>query len=346
MLLLALLAALLISAATALAGDAQLVKVGDFASPVSVTSAPGDTSRLFVVQRGGTVVVLKSDGTSKTFLDVSAEVGAPTGESGLLSMAFAPDYATSGRLYLYDANDAADQIRILEFRRSAGDPDAADPATRRVALAINGHTAGNHWGGTAAFGSDGLLYIAPGDNAQGSATAQNAGSSFGKLLRFDPAAATPAVTTVGLGLRNPFRFSFDRATGDLVIGDVGQATREEIDFIHRGSIAVGMNFGWATCEGLTCTGTPPAGYVAPVFDYPHTGSACSITGGVVVRDPSLAALAGRYVYADLCVGVVRSIALAQPTASGDAAVTLDGTPTSLQQPVGFGEDAAGCVYVA
>ena len=226
-------------------------------------------------------------------------------------MAFAPDYATSGRFYATtSATDASDQIRILEFQRSASDPDVADPSTRRVALALDGHNAGQPLGRHSGVRHRRAALhrarrqrrrLAARPRTRRARSASCCASTRRRRRR-------PPQTVVGLGLRNPFRFSFDRGTGDLVIGDVGQDTHEEIDFVPRGEITTGMNFGWQTCEGFTCSGTAPANYVPPVFDYPHAGGACSITGGVVVRDPSLTALAGRYVYADLCVGAVRSIA--------------------------------------
>jgi glucose/arabinose dehydrogenase len=368
----------LLAALTALvaAGAAQaaprLTAVGSFSAPTYVTAPPGDPHRLFVVERAGVVKVIVDGGAPRTFLDIHGEVDQD-GEEGLLSMAFAPDYATSGRMYVYftakdPAQGGGSTITVTEFRRSASDPNAADPATRRTLIQVPHPTNSNHDGGQLQFGPDGMLYIGTGDGGSGNDppnNAQNRRSLLGKLLRIDPnpspagaqhsipagnpfaSGASGAPEVWAYGLRNPWRFSFDRQTGDLVIGDVGQNAREEVDFAPRGSGA-GANYGWRCFEGINhtpgispqCT---PSDYVPPVFDYDRTGGfGCSITGGYVVRDPALTTLAGRYLYADLCRSKLRSLVLAASGASGDREESLE---VSGGQIVSFGEDSCGHVFV-
>jgi hypothetical protein len=346
--------------------------VGSFTAPVYVTAPPGDPHRLFVVERAGLVKVIVDGGAPRTFLDIRSEVDQD-GEEGLLSTAFAPDYATSGRMYVYftakdPAQGAGSTITVTEFRRSAANPNSADPAARRTLIRIPHPTNSNHDGGQLQFGPDGLLYVGTGDGGSGNDppnNAQNKRSLLGKLLRIDPnpsptgaqhsiPAGNPFASGVAgapeiwaYGLRNPWRFSFDRQTGDLVIGDVGQGEREEVDFVPRGTGA-GANYGWRCFEGINHTPgispqcTPPD-YVPPTFDYDRTGGfGCAITGGYVVRDPALTTLAGRYLYADLCRPKLRSIVLTPSGGSGDREESL--TPNG-GQIVSFGEDSCGHVYV-
>ncbi len=360
-----------IAATPALALDARLVSVGPtFVAPVYVTGSPGDSTRLYVVERPGRIQLVRG-GTSRTFLDISSQVSSD-GERGLLSVAFAPDYATTRRFYVYytmvdDPSTSADEtgdIRIAEYRRSATDPDAADPSSARPLLTIDHSTYSNHDGGQLQFGPDGYLYAGTGDGGGGGdplGNGQNTSTLLGKLLRIDPRSGSPYAIPPGnltatspvfdYGLRNPFRFSFDRKTGDLVIGDVGQGLREEIDFRAAGAPG-GVNFGWNRCEGniayppTSATSpapcSPPSGYVGPVLDYSHDGGNCAIIGGYVVRNSSLAALNGRYLYGDLCTSRLRSVQLGNP--SGDREISTDVAlnPADL---VSFGEDARGCVYV-
>jgi hypothetical protein len=365
----ALAAAALILAPSAIAAP-TLAKVGDFDSPVHVASPPGDP-RLFVVEQDGLVKVIDG-GRERTFLDMTTLVNTSGSERGLLSIAFPPDYATSGLSYVYLT--VGDQVQVYEHRPSA-DPDVADPATRRLVLSIPHTEAGNHNGGQLAFGPDGLLYVGVGDGGNSNDTptsdAENPASLLGKILRIDPRGAAQGAHGVpqdnpfhsevwAYGLRNPWRFSFDRATGDLVIGDVGQAHREEIDFAPASAgLGRGANFGWHCWEGTVrttlSTGQPegstplcadgdlPANPVFPVIDFTHSGDGfCSITGGFVVRDPGLPTLAGRYVYGDFCRTTLRSVALVPGSASGDRAEQT----LPAQSPSSFGEDACGRVYVS
>jgi hypothetical protein len=305
---------------------------GSFTMPVDVTSPPEDTSRVFVVQKDGKVLMVKG-GVVSTFLDLSGRVGT-TGEEGLMSIAFAPDYETSGLLYAFYSDASActgsscdDQVD--EFHAT---PDLADSSTRRPVITIPHQTASGHHGGTLRFGADGLLYISTGD-AQTPTNAEDTTLFNGKILRIDPRGAVPyAIPSdnpfVGrpparpeiwaYGLRNPWRFSFDYYTGDLVVPDVGEHTREEINLVPGGN-AAGKDFEWSTCEGEFAfpPTTPPkpcplsgTGYVSPVLTYGHDetqpGDGCgpsggSVIGGVVVRDLRLpATYFGRYLYGDYC----------------------------------------------
>jgi glucose/arabinose dehydrogenase len=364
--LLALLLAL--AAAAPAAAAPRLTPVGNFSQPVHVTAPPADPHRLFVVEKAGTVQVVVDGAARKTFLDIRDEVDSSGNEEGLFSIAFAPDYATSRRFYVYfTAKDPAmgngSRIKIVEFRRSATDPDAADPAARRPLLEIPHPTNTNHNGGQLQFGPDGMLYAGTGDG--GSANdppnnGQNTHALLGKLLRIDPApgagrpysipadnpfadGAAGAPEVFAYGLRNPWRFSFDRRTGDLTIADVGQNVREEINFTPRGTGA-GANFGWRCYEGtLNTPGVPPCtppDHVRPVFEYDSVVSGCSVTGGYVVRDPALPSLFGRYVYTDLCMANLRSLVLATSGGTDDREEAL-----SVASVVSFGEDSCGHVYV-
>jgi glucose/arabinose dehydrogenase len=357
------------SARTAAAGDPALLSIGTFSSPIYVTAPPGDGERVFVVEQGGLIRIVKNGTTLGTaFLDLTGPVKSG-GEQGLLSLAFAPDYAASGRFYVYyTADSPVGELTIAEFRRSANS-DLAEPVGR-IVLSIPHPTHTNHNGGQLQFGPDGYLYIATGDGGGGGdpdENAQDLNELLGKILRIDPLPAGGMQYTIppdnpfvedpaardeiwAYGLRNPWRFSFDRASGHLAIADVGQGSWEEVNFsttsAGRGRA---LNFGWGCWEGrhvygpnssrADCSPLPP-NHTNPVHEYDHDRG-CSITGGYVVRDPALPALAGRYVYGDFCDGDVWSVVLSSPDASGDA-------PTGLNVPslASFGEDACGRVYAA
>ena len=346
-----LIAAVLALCAAPASAAVHLRKVGDFGAPVYVTAAPGDYRDLYVVERAGTIRVVR-DGVKLpgAFADLRAVV-EDSGERGLLSIAFPPDFASSRLLYAY-YNDSQGDVHVDELR--AATAERADPSYRRVTIEIEHRAASNHNGGTAVFGPDGMLYLAPGDGGAGqSANAQNLSSLLGKVLRIDPTPGgghrTPAGNPFGnevwsRGLRNPFRFSFDRLTGDLVIGDVGAATTEEIDFapasLARGR---GWNYGWPTCEGSYAQGstsTPCTTGEKPVIDK-FQPDWTTINAGVVVRDPSLPSLYGRFLYGDTYGGQLRSAGLRRPRAADDRPL-----PFSLAGVAGIGEDAAGCVYAA
>jgi glucose/arabinose dehydrogenase len=312
-----------------LAGDAatgiQLRRIGSFDSPTYLTSPPGDTHRLFVVEQPGTIRVVK-DGRklAKPFLDIRSQVQTG-GERGLLSMAFAPDYAKSGLYYVYYTGQDGD-IHIVEF------------PTRRELIRIEHSQYPNHNGGQLQFGPDGRLYAGTGDGGGGGdpfRNAQNPTRLLGKILRFDAARRKPEV--YALGLRNPWRFSFDRATDDVVIADVGQDKYEEVDFVKRGTLR-GKNFGWSNYEGFHKY-YGGAVHVKPVIETAHSDGNCSITGGYIVRDRSLKSLYGRYVYGDYCKSQLRSAKLQVGRASGDRTIGL-----RVPALTSFGQDARGRVY--
>jgi glucose/arabinose dehydrogenase len=333
-------------------GAVRLQKVGSFDAPLYVTAPPGDQSRLFVVEKGGKVRVIKGGKTlERPFLDVSDKVTTGS-EQGLLSLAFAPDYASSGLFYV-DYTDGNGDTQIVEYKRASA--DVADPGTARTVLSQK-QPEPNHNGGLLLFGPDNQLYVGLGDGG-GGGDAQSLGTLLGKILRIDPRADgskpyripsdNPFVGRSGArgeiysyGLRNPWRFSFDRKTGDLTIGDVGQEEIEEIDFVRKGK-GRGANFGWRPFEGNNryTPGEQAPGAIKPVITEKHSDGNCSITGGVVVRDPKLPAWAGRYVYGDYCRGVVQTAVLS----SGRARSKTD-RKLNVDQLSSFGEDAIGRVY--
>jgi len=298
--------------------------------PVLVTAPVGDP-RVFVVDRLGTIWILDRDGGApRRFLDASARVEHVGLERGLLGLAFPPDYAQSGRFYVdytraSAAPDEVGDIVVAEYRVSAADPDAADPASGREVLVVEHSRLDNHNGGMIELGPDGLLYVAVGDGgARGtdvaSPNAQDPAVLLGKLLRIDPRpgpsapyrvpADNPFVSTAGarpeiwhLGLRNPWRFSFDAATGALLIADVGAGQEEEIDLQPPGR--GGLNWGWDQAEGnnlAVCrrNGCDSSAFVAPIATHTHRDGWCSIIGGAVYRGACFPDLRGRYFYADYC----------------------------------------------
>jgi glucose/arabinose dehydrogenase len=327
----------------------HLTQVGTFTKPVYVTAPPGDPHRLFVVEQAGRIFEVRDGQKQATpFLDISADVRSTGNEQGLLSMAFAPDYATSGRYYVYytaprmgDANGSV--ITVEEF----------SPAGRRVVFTVDHPANTNHNGGQLQFGPDGMLYAGTGDGGAGNDppnNAQNLGVKLGKLLRINPLSTAGDPEIYAYGLRNPFRFSFDRGTGDLVIADVGQSAYEEVDYSPAGT-AAGRDYGWRCREGMhptpgvTCPAPEPVNPVDPVLEKNHTAISsggdgfCAIIGGYVVRDTTLPQLAGRYVYGDNCAMGIRSVTL--PGARDDAATGL-----AVPHLTSFGEDSCGHVYAA
>jgi glucose/arabinose dehydrogenase len=322
-----------------------------------VTQPEGERD-LFVVEKGGRLMRLPGgEGEPEVFLDLSAEVSDGS-EQGLLSVAFAPDYARSGLFYV-DYTDVDGDTRVVEYRRDASG-EAADPDSARELLLVE-QPFDNHNGGLLIFGPDGRLYIGLGDGGSGGdpeRNGQDLSTALAKLLRIDPrpsgrapygippdnpftdeAGARPEIYSYGL--RNPWRFSFDRETGDLWIGDVGQNAFEEIDGVARGEGA-GANFGWSAFEGALRFNEDQdaAGHVPPVLTYGRDRG-CSVTGGYVVRDLSLPTLYGRYLYGDFCEGELRSF-----TARPGREAT-DDRPLGPLVPTlsSFGEDASGHVYV-
>ncbi|HET7600138.1 MAG TPA: PQQ-dependent sugar dehydrogenase [Gemmatimonadales bacterium] len=334
--------------------------VSGLASPLGLVSPPGD-SRLFVVEQAGRIRIVENGLLLDTpFLDVSDRISAG-GERGLLGLAFHPDYAANGRLFVHYTVAGTGDVRISEFRASA-DPDLADPASETPLLTIPHRTFGNHNGGQLAFGPDGKLYVAVGDGGGGGdplGNAQNTGALLGKLLRLDVDAPAPYLPSdnpfVGAsgargeiwsyGLRNPWRFSFDQATGDLYVADVGEGEREEVDVATGESgRGRGRNFGWNVMEGFACFNAgacDQTGLTLPVLDYPHQGGACTVIGGYVYRGGAMPELRGTYFYADLCAGWVKSFRLA----GGQPAEAEEWPALHTSLPTSFGEDAAGELYI-
>jgi glucose/arabinose dehydrogenase len=337
----------------------RLVRIGTFDQPLYVTAPPGDRRRIFVVEQPGRIRVIdRGRVQGRPFLDISSRV-VSGGEQGLLSMAFAPDYARSGRFYV-NFTDRNGDTRVQEFRRSRGSRNRADSGSARPIL-FQRQPYANHNGGLVLLGPDGHLYVGMGDGGSGGDPenrAQDLETLLGKLLRIDPKRSGAGHTSprsnpfaggragrneiYALGLRNPWRFSFDRATGDLYIGDVGQSAREEISHVRRGQ-GRGVNFGWSCFEGeqrfdrsRSCPGAR-----GPVLDFGRGNGECSVTGGVVVRDPALPSLAGRYLYGDYCRGQVRSFKVSNGRATGDRPLGV----RRVEELSSFGEDASGRVYV-
>jgi glucose/arabinose dehydrogenase len=329
-------------------------------TPVFVTHAADTSGRLFVVEQGGSIVVLQAGATAPTlFLDISDRVVAG-GEQGLLGLAFHPAFAGNGRFFVDYTRRADGATVIAEYRVSAADPNVADRA-ETVLLTIPQPYV-NHNGGMLAFGPDGNLYIGMGDG--GSANdpgnrAQNVDELLGKILRIDvdhPASTTQLYSSpadnpfagaiagrdeiYALGLRNPWRFSFDRQTGDLMAGDVGQSAREEVDRIVRGG-----NFGWRTFEGTLCTGNnpppcDPTPFVPPITEYDHSNGRCSITGGYVYRGAQGALPLGSYLFGDFCSGEI--FLLQGNFAPGSTFALVAATGQNISS---FGEDQDGELYV-
>ncbi|MGH2585412.1 MAG: PQQ-dependent sugar dehydrogenase [Dehalococcoidia bacterium] len=338
--------------------------LSDLRSPVFVTSPPDGSGRLFIVERGGTIRIAQ-DGRllPQPFLDVSSIITAG-GEQGLLGLAFHPRYQENGTFFVsYTARGDGTRNTVARYRAS-GDPNRADPGSGTVLLAIDDF-ASNHNGGMLAFGPDGYLYVGTGDGGGGGdpqRNGQNLGALLGKLLRLDVNGGEPyAVPTDNpfanrdgarpeiwaYGLRNPWRFSFDRATGDLWIADVGQSSPgyEEVNFQPAGSDG-GENYGWNRMEGLHCyqprSGCDENGITRPILEYEDrvTGE-CSITGGYVYRGQQFPALTGAYIFGDYCSGRIWSLHQA-PDGTWVRTELLD-TDLSISS---FGEDESGELYVA
>jgi glucose/arabinose dehydrogenase len=303
--------------------DLELV-AGGFTRPVVVTHAGDGSGRLFVVEQAGRIKIIRAGAVLGTdFLDITSQVDSTGGEQGLLGLAFHPDYSNNGFFYVNYTHDppgdGPDVTRISRFEVSLADPDVALPASEAVLMTIT-QDFSNHNGGDVHFGPDGYLYIALGDGGGAqdpNARGQDLASLLGKILRIDVdggfpyavPANNPFVGDAGAldeiwsyGLRNPWRFSFDLATGDLFIGDVGQGMVEEIDFQPAGS-AGGENYGWSCMEGDVvqdfnpCDGTP---LTPPILVYDH-GLGCAVTGGYRYRG-IIGGLHGRYVFGDYCSG--------------------------------------------
>jgi glucose/arabinose dehydrogenase len=320
-------------------GQARLVRVASgFDEPVYVTSPRGD-SRLYVVEQPGRIIVLDR-GKRRVFLDIRRLVRAG-GEQGLLSVAFHPQYAKNHRFYV-DYTDRSGDTRVVEYRSNG---KRALPRTARQLLFVN-QPYSNHNGGLVAFGPDGSLYVGMGDGGSGGDPenrAQNLSSRLGKLLRINVASRPPLVEIVGYGLRNPWRFSFDRVTRDLWIGDVGQNEFEEIDFTTRSSPGL-ENYGWDVYEGRSQyedkQPNPAGTLVPPLAVYSHAGGNCTVVGGYVYRGQQVPAARGRYYYGDYCSGIIWSLRQENGRAAGQRR-----EPFRVGGLVSFGEGSRGQLYL-
>ncbi|MCM2358090.1 MAG: PQQ-dependent sugar dehydrogenase [Geobacteraceae bacterium] len=323
--------------------------------PVHLTHAGDGSGRLFVVERGGTIRIVRN-GTVQAapFLNITGLVRSTGGEQGLLSVAFPPDFATRRHFYVDYTNRTGIGDTVVARYPLTANPDLADSAGGATLLNVP-QPFENHNGGQLAFGPDGFLYVAMGDGGSGGDpfnNAQNLSVILGKMLRLDvEGGASPYAIPAGnpfgseiwaYGLRNPWRFSFDRASGDLYIADVGQDLFEEVNF-QPAAGSGGENYGWNIMEGLHCFGNPAcsqAGLTLPVAEYSHEAGNCSVTGGFVYRGTRFPALQGIYLYGDFCSG--RIWGLRRNGAAWESRLLLSTTLLISS----FGEDEAGELYLA
>jgi glucose/arabinose dehydrogenase len=351
-----------LSAPANAAALATAVSIGTFDHPLYIAVAPGEPSLLFVVEQPGRVQVLRDEmQLDQPFLDISTIVNFDGDERGLLSIAFAPDYQTSGRFYAVFNNRSGD-IEVDEFQRSASNAARADRSSRRKILTIGHRGAANHNGGQLQFGpTDGLLYISTGDGGDLSPRgwpARDLHRLLGKILRINPLPSGDSPYTIppdnpfldrnakpeiyAYGFRNPWRFSFDGK--NMIIADVGQSMEEEINY-RRTTDVGGRNFGWPQYEGDMLFDNSQPGQdppTFPIFTYDHSGGRCAIIGGYVAHDPNLPALEGRYLYGDLCTGEIRMLranVTTQTAHSRAIGVTLPNLSS-------FGQGFGGVIYAA
>jgi glucose/arabinose dehydrogenase len=323
------------------------VYVDGFDALTFAGNAGDGTNRLFALEQVGRIRIIGADGAvvEQPFLDITDRIAAG-GERGLLGLAFHPDYAANGRFYV-DYTDLNGDTVVSEFTRTSD--TTADPASERVIFTVDQPFA-NHNGGMVAFGPDGQLYVGMGDGGSGgdpNGNGQNDATLLGKLVRVDVDATGEAAEPQiwDKGLRNPWRFSFDRATGDLWIGDVGQGAQEEIDAEPAGS--GGRNYGWNIMEGLACfatTNCDRTGLTLPVATYGHGGGDCTVVGGYVYRGSAMPSLVGEYLYADYCSGNVWALdAAAALAGEGPAPHRVGNVGRGVSS---FVEDEAGELYLA
>jgi glucose/arabinose dehydrogenase len=318
----------------------RLVTVADgFDAPLFAAAPAGEAKRLYVVEQGGLIRVLEHGAIrAQPFLDVRSKVRAG-GEQGLLGLAFAPDYATS-RTFVVDYTDRNGDTRVVRYR---SDGSKALPGSARQLLFVQ-QPYGNHNGGMVAYGPDGLVYVGMGDGGSGGDPenrAQDPSTLLGKIVRLDARSPAAQPVIVAVGVRNPWRFSFDRSSGDLYVGDVGQGAIEEVDWVRWPWQGL-LNFGWDVYEGRAGYEDKPLGpgkLVQPVAQYSHSRG-CSVTGGYVYRGSAAPAAAGRYFYGDYCSGTIWSLKIV----SGKAG-QIRQEPFSVRSLTAFGQDAAGELYL-
>jgi len=331
--------------------------ISGFERPTFLTHAGDD--RLFVTEQSGRIwIVFNGQKSSEPFLDIRQRIGSDELEQGLLSMAFHPDYSTNGMFYVNYTDRAGDTV-VSSFQLSLGDPNMADASSETILMTVNQPYA-NHNGGQINFGPDGYLYIGLGDG--GSAgdpgnNGQNPATLLGSLLRIDVDGSVPYGIPednpyVGdrsardeawaIGLRNPWRFSFDRMNGDLYIADVGQNQWEEINY-QLSLVPGGSNYGWRVLEATHCYASEPcdsSGFAMPIAEYSHTEGGCSVTGGYVYRGQTYPALRDNYFFADYCSGLIWSLFELDDGSWQRSQVAQIRASISS-----FGEDSDGEIYI-
>ena len=313
-------------------------------SPVHLAATPSEPERVYLVEQTGRIRVLENGNVRpEPFLDIR-DLVVSGGEQGLLSVAFHPEYGENGRLYVDYTNRDGD-TRVVEYRVN-DERTAVDEATGRVLLALD-QPYSNHNGGQLAFGPDGLLYVGMGDGGAGGdpeERAQNLSDPLGKVLRLDVETPGAEWEIVAYGLRNPWRFSFDRETGDLYLGDVGQEAWEEVDYV-RWPLPRLVNFGWDAFEGRARyeeeEPNPSGRLVMPIVVYPRADGNCSVIGGFVYRGAAMPGLRGRYFYGDFCAGTVWSLRVE----GGQQVRPRRERRLSVAGLSSFGEDARGELYL-
>src|SRR5919199_1611264 len=309
-----------------------------FSAITYVAATPAEPRRLYVVEQVGRIRYLVDGRGKRTFLDIRNLV-LSGGERGLLSVAFHPNYRRNHRFYV-DYTDRNGDTRVVEYRSRNG--TAIRSSARQLLFVKQPYP--NHNGGQLQFGPDGRLYVGMGDGGSGGGPgkrAQTMSQRLGKLLKTVPTARRPAWSIAALGLRNPWRFSFDRANGDLYLADVGQGEWEEVDYRPRARLGAVANYGWNIYEGRARfrSGSPSRGeLVFPVAVYSHDDG-CSVTGGYVYRGRSVAAAVRRYFYGDYCSGNLWSLRI-----EAGRAVEVRREPGRIPQLTTFGEDVAGELY--
>jgi glucose/arabinose dehydrogenase len=348
------------------AGDVQLAQFAQgLQSAVYLAAAPGQTDRLYVVRQTGLIMVVNMDGSvrSQPFLDIRQIVDTSGSERGLLSMVFHPDFAQNGYFYV-NYTGAGGAVTVARYHVTPTNSYTVDPSSAHVILTMS-HPVANHNGGVLQFGRDGYLYISIGDGGNGnSSNGQRKNLTLGKILRIDVnhtsgsqqyaiPADNPFVNQSGVrpeiwayGLRNPWRYSFDRATGDLYIGDVGQNIWEELNYQPAASKG-GQNYGWAIFEGDSCYASSSAcssasGLTKPIYVYKHQNGNCVITGGYVYRGKQYPSLIGTYFFADYCSGRVWAFPAKQAQTGKVTPTQVLDTKTPISS---FGEDNSGELYV-
>lgn len=333
--------------------------VAGLQSPVHLTAPPGD-DRLFVLEQGGRIRVVRNGSLLPTpFLDLTDRVGSAGSEQGLLGLAFHPEYATTGHLFV-NYTDLNGDTRVERYTVTA-DPDAADPASARSILQVE-QPFSNHNGGLVVFGPDGMLYVGLGDGGGAGdprGNGQDPGTLLGSILRLDVDGGDPFAIPAdnpfvedpdardeiwAWGLRNPWRFAFDESAGVLYIADVGQNAFEEVN--AESADAGGLNYGWNVMEGAHCfdppSGCDQTGLTPPVLEYENgPGGTCSVTGGFVYRGDRIPGIRGHYFYSDFCAGFLRSFRLED----GEAVDRREWEVGDLGQVTSFGVDAAGELYI-